>query len=129
MVSGPFYTVKSGLDRIVAWCYLLILFIPDSRTYSVPLSLKRQRNRTLGQVLRVQQHRHGRGGLHHGPGPPGRLSVLSIFHSKSVSYGVFVWARRALNSPKRRFSARAVPWRRARARRALGEARLRPRHR
>ena len=34
----------------------------------------------------------------HGPGPPGRLSALSVFHSKSVLYGAFVWARRALNS-------------------------------
>jgi hypothetical protein len=33
-----------------------------------------------------------------GPGPPERLSALSVFHSKSVVYGAFVWARRALNS-------------------------------
>jgi hypothetical protein len=40
---------------------------------------------------------------------PGRLSALSVYHSKSLLYGVlyFVWARRALNSPKRRFPARA----------------------
>ena len=43
-----------------------------------------------------------------GPGPPGRLSALTVFHSKSVLYGAFVWARRALNSPKRRFLARKV---------------------
>jgi hypothetical protein len=42
------------------------------------------------------------------PGRPGRLSALSVFHSKSVLYGAFVWARRALNNPKRRFPARAV---------------------
>ena len=42
------------------------------------------------------------------PGRPGRLSGLSVFHSKSVLYGAFVWARRALNDPKRRFPARAV---------------------
>jgi hypothetical protein len=30
---------------------------------------------------------------------PGRLSALSVFYSKSVLYGGFVWARRALNSP------------------------------
>ena len=41
------------------------------------------------------------------PGPPGRLSALSVFLCKSVSYGVFVWARRALNSQKRRSPARA----------------------
>ena len=42
------------------------------------------------------------------PGPPGRLSAISVFLSKSVFYGVFVWARRALNSQRRRFPARAV---------------------
>jgi hypothetical protein len=35
----------------------------------------------------------------------GRLSVLSVFLCKSVLYGAFVWARRALNRRKRRFSA------------------------
>ena len=39
---------------------------------------------------------------------PGRLRSLSAFHSESVLYGAFVWARWALNSPKRRFPARAV---------------------
>ena len=43
-----------------------------------------------------------------GPAPPGWLSTLSIFHRKSVLYGVFVWTHRALNSLKRRFPARAV---------------------
>jgi hypothetical protein len=42
------------------------------------------------------------------PGCRGRLSALSIFLCESVFYGTFVWARRALNSPKRRFLARAV---------------------
>jgi hypothetical protein len=42
------------------------------------------------------------------PGPPGRLSALSIFLCKSVFYGAFVWARRALKLQKRRFLARAV---------------------
>ena len=46
--------------------------------------------------------------LCHCPGRPGRLSALSVFHSKSVLYGAFVWARRALNRQKRRFSARAA---------------------
>jgi hypothetical protein len=48
---------------------------------------------------------------------PGRLSGLGIFHCESVLYGAFVWARRALNSPKRRFAARAVGARRWRERR------------
>ena len=46
--------------------------------------------------------------LGHGPGPPGRLSALSVSLCKSVFYGAFVWARRALNNQKRRFLARAV---------------------
>ena len=37
---------------------------------------------------------------------PGRLS-LSVSRSKSILSGAFVWARRALNRPKRRFPARA----------------------
>jgi WD40 repeat protein len=40
-------------------------------------------------------------------GPPGRLNTLSVFLYKSVLYGVFVWAHRALNNQKRRFLARA----------------------
>jgi acyl-homoserine lactone acylase PvdQ len=43
-----------------------------------------------------------------GPGPSGRLSALSVSHSKSVLYGVFVWARGALNRQKCWFPARAV---------------------
>jgi hypothetical protein len=43
-----------------------------------------------------------------GPGRPGRLSDLSVSHSKSFFDGGFVWARRALNREKRRFLARAV---------------------
>jgi hypothetical protein len=42
------------------------------------------------------------------PGPPGRLSALSIFNSNPVFYVAFVWARRAPNNQKRRFPARAV---------------------
>jgi tRNA G18 (ribose-2'-O)-methylase SpoU len=38
---------------------------------------------------------------------PGRLSAISVFLCKSVFYGVFVWARRALSGPKWRFPARA----------------------
>ena len=33
--------------------------------------------------------------LDHGPGRPGRLSALSVFHRNSVLYGISVWARRA----------------------------------
>jgi hypothetical protein len=42
------------------------------------------------------------------PGRSGRLSALSVSLCKSVFYGAFVWARRALNSQNRRFPARAV---------------------
>jgi GTPase len=42
------------------------------------------------------------------PGRPGRLKGLSVFHSKSILYGAFVWARRALNSQNWVFPARAV---------------------
>jgi len=35
------------------------------------------------------------------------LSGLSVFQSKSLLYGIFVWACRALNSSKRRFPTRA----------------------
>ena len=42
------------------------------------------------------------------PGPTRRLSALSVYLCKSDFYGAFVWARRALNSQKRWFPARAV---------------------
>ena len=42
------------------------------------------------------------------PGPPGRLSALSVFLSRSGFYGAFAWARRALDRPNRRRPARAV---------------------
>jgi hypothetical protein len=38
----------------------------------------------------------------------GRLSAISVFYSKLILYGAFVWTHRALNSQKRRFTARAV---------------------
>jgi hypothetical protein len=38
----------------------------------------------------------------------GRLSAIIVFLFRSVLHGAFVWARRALNSQKRRFPARAV---------------------
>ena len=38
------------------------------------------------------------------PGPPGRLSALGISRRKSALYGVFGWARGALNGPPRRCS-------------------------
>jgi hypothetical protein len=47
---------------------------------------------------------------------PGWLSALSVFHSRSVLYGAFVWAPRALNIQTRWFPARVVP-RRLRTRR------------
>jgi hypothetical protein len=42
------------------------------------------------------------------PSRLGRLSGLSVCLCKSVLYGDFAWARRALDSQKRRFPARAV---------------------
>jgi hypothetical protein len=56
-----------GLGRPVALYYLLILFIPESLTYSVPLFLKRQCDRTLG--LAPPEHR---GAL---PEPPGAVEL------------------------------------------------------
>ena len=44
-----------------------------------------------------------------GPGSPGRLNALSVFLCESVFYGAFIWARRVLKCPKRRFLARAGP--------------------
>jgi hypothetical protein len=38
---------------------------------------------------------------------PGRLSALSVSHSKSVLYGALTCAHRVLNRPTRRFRARA----------------------
>ena len=35
------------------------------------------------------------------------FAFLSVFLWKSILYGAFVWARRALNDRKRRFPARA----------------------
>ena len=60
----------------------------------------------LGAVLAVyfETRRTGR----HCPGRRGRLSALSVFQCKSVLYGAFVWARRALNRKKQRLPARAV---------------------
>jgi galactosylceramidase len=53
----------------------------------------------------------------------GRLSALSVFLCKSILYGAFVSAHRALNGPKRRFLARAVgPLRRAGRRRRAAAA-------
>jgi hypothetical protein len=42
------------------------------------------------------------------PGPPGRLSALSVPYVDRFSMVLFVWARRALNSQKWRFLPRAV---------------------
>jgi Ca2+-binding EF-hand superfamily protein len=51
-----------------------------------------------------------RRGLAHRPGRERLefLSALSVLHSKSVLYGVCVWACGALNRQKRWFPARAV---------------------
>ena len=42
------------------------------------------------------------------PGRRGRSSAISLSLYKSVLYGAFVWARRALKHRNRRFAARAV---------------------
>ena len=55
----------------------------------------------------------------------GRLGALSVTHSESFLYGVFVWACRALYSRKRRVPARAV---RGGVRAKLLRARHLPRH-
>ena len=44
-------------------------------------------------------------GVTHGPAARGRLSGLRIFHSKSILYAAFVWARGALNSQNPRVPA------------------------
>ena len=59
-----------------------------------PLALKKGRKRLPCPTVRAAQ---------------GLLSALSVFLCKLCLYGVFVWARRALNSQKRWFLARAVP--------------------
>jgi hypothetical protein len=46
----------------------------------------------------------------HGRAHPGRVRAVRVSHSESVSYDAFIWARRALNSQRRRFPARAE-WR------------------
>jgi hypothetical protein len=48
------------------------------------------------------------GGFHCPGRPRGRLSTLGVFLCKSILYGAFIWARRALNSRKRRVPPRAV---------------------
>jgi hypothetical protein len=58
--------------------------------------------------LILAQEMPGKKNVFHCRGPSGRLSAISVFLCKSVFYGAFVWARRALNGPKRRFPARAV---------------------
>ena len=46
-------------------------------------------------------------GLADGPDLLNRLSALGVFHSEWIFYGGFLWVRGVLNSPKRRFPARA----------------------
>jgi hypothetical protein len=56
------------------------------------------------------------------PGPLGAFNLPYRFHSKSIFYGAFVWARGAINRQKRRFPARAVgSERHARCRQSLAE--------
>ena len=76
-----------------------------------PTLSRRRRSHWPGRVAQVRQ---GRAPAVHlraprlpvnlsGP-PSGRLSGLGVFHSKSTVCGAFLWARRALTSPFRRFS-------------------------
>ena len=62
---------------------------------------------TYSQVKKVMAERFGAAAFADCPGPPGRLSALSVFLCKSFFYGAFVWARRALKHQQRRFPARA----------------------
>ena len=50
LIEETLRAVLLGLGRIVALYHLLILFTPESQTYSVPLFLKRQCDYTLGSV-------------------------------------------------------------------------------
>jgi hypothetical protein len=70
----------------------------------------RRRPQVRRDDLGVPHLRRLRPQVHHAElsAPPrGWLSALSVFLCKSVLYGAFVWARRALNNQKRRFPARA----------------------
>ena len=60
---------------------------------------------------------------------PGRLSAFRVSPSRSILYGAFVWARRALNGQKRRFPARSVPRPAGRCRAARPVRRQRHQHR
>ena len=62
--------VRIGLGRTVALCDLLIHCTPGLRTYSVPLFLKRQRDRTpdQGRGLRDKPQVPGRRGARGGDG-------------------------------------------------------------
>jgi hypothetical protein len=81
---------------------LLILFIPESLSYSVPLfpetTMPPEPNATRRHdvdTLDVDAD----GVVHTVRANPGQLSALSsVSHSKSEFYGAFVWARRALKS-------------------------------
>ena len=72
-----------------------------------PAARRRRRRRRRHGWRRVLRAARGRRAHLSGP-PGGRLSAISVFLYKSVLYGAFVWARRALKRQKRRFPARAV---------------------
>ena len=104
----------------------LIHFIPNSPTYSVPLFLKRQCDRTLGARRRDWARPHdgvhpprqqqqprvsapagcAAAAAHQGWGGdfcavqprPGRLYALRVLLRPSILYGAFVWARGAAGS-------------------------------
>ena len=63
------------------------------------------------QALKVVDFLYASGSLTDCPRPPGavkRPQRSLVFHRRSFLYGAFVWARRGLNRPFGRVSARAV---------------------
>jgi hypothetical protein len=101
--------LRIGLYPIVTSQYKLNHFIPDLLTVSVAVFLTWQSDIALpderppagAEWPRVP----ARGGGVTVRARPGRSSALRFFHSKSILYGAFAWARRALNRRKRRVSA------------------------
>ena len=84
------------------FCHIPFVSLRTKRHGGRPNDGPGRGRQVLGGIMKVEKRLANR------PGPPGRLSARSIFLSKSVFYGAFVWARGALNRQKRRFPARAV---------------------
>jgi hypothetical protein len=78
-------TARLGLGRIVALYYVLILFIPDSLIYSVPLFLKQQCDRTLGPPqLRALLHRDLDQAVHRHAQPRAALAFCAVVGCHSL---------------------------------------------